>query len=1481
MMGTSLRRGLWAALVPLFLGPAGQASAATLPSGFAETQVASGMSSVTAMAIHPDGRVFVCQQGGSLRVIKMVNGTEQLLPTPFATVSVNASGERGLLGVTFDPDYATNRFVYVYHTTSASPIHNRIIRFTASASNQDVNDGTAPVVIFDLPSLSSATNHNGGAIHFGPDGKLYAAVGENANAANAISLNTTLGKVLRINKDGTIPSDNPFFAQTTGNNRAIWARGLRNPFTFAFQPGTGRMHINDVGQNTFEEVNNGLPGRDYGWNRTEGPNPPGVSGVTYPIFSYSTDLGCAIAGGAFYNPPVQQFPSVWNNRYFYSDFCGGFIRFLNPTGYTTSSPFATNVPFPVDLAVSPSGHLYYLARGQQGTGSNGQVWKVRSTTTCVEPTITTHPGNRIVTQGQTATFDVVAGGATPLTFQWQRADAATPTTFTNIAGATSATLSFTAQLSDNGDRFRAMVDNSCPGPAVASNAATLTVNAQGIIADITQPAAGTSFRGGQTISFAGVGSDADGNPLPASAFTWQVDLHHGTHTHPTVPPTSGITSGSFLVEPRGHPETNIFYRIHLMVNANGQTASDSVDVGPDIVNLVLATNPSAGLKVGVDGPPVSTAPFTFPSVIGMFRNISTSSPQTVGGTTYNFDSWSDDGALSHEILTPASPATFTANFTAEPNECVVGVSGQGWVNRLMENQTGTFTVRFDAIPSVSPLSGHVGISNGPQQAYAGFANIVRFNTSGNIDARNGGAYAAASTIPYTGGTTYHFRLAVNVTAHTYSIFVKPDGAANETTVGNNFAFRTEQASVGQLNYWGVYVQPTPVGQLTVCNWAIDTPPPPPTCVSATAGQGFVNNAFATQTGNINVQLDATPSVSLINSTIGFSNGAQTAHTGLAAIVRFNTTGTIDARNGGAYAAASNIPYTGGQTYHFRLAIDQPAHTYSVFVTPPGGSEQTVGSNFAFRTEQAGLNQFSNWNVWVGSPTGASTNVCNFTLGSGPSPPPVPTGLTASPASTSQINVSWNAATGATGYDLEADGSVVSDVTSPYAHTGLAAGSTHTYRVRSKNAVGMSAFSSPVSATTQTAACASAPSAPTDLHTTSVGSTSVALAWTASPPIPNCTVQYQVRQNGVQVGTTSGTAHTVSGLSPSTTYSFVIRAVNQVGSADSAPLSVTTSSSGGTTPVAINGQLHVCGTKLCNQFNNPIQLRGMSTHGLQWYGRGTGSDNCVPDVALDALANDWKADILRISMYIQEGGYETNPTRFTNEVSALIDEVTERGMYALVDWHMLDPGDPNVNLSRARTFFTEIATRHNNKNNIIYEIANEPNGVTWSRVKTYAEALIPTIRAIDPDAVILVGTRAWSSLGVSDGATADETINNPVNATNIMYTFHFYAASHLTEYRNELSRAADMIPMFVTEFGTQTFTGDGGNNFPSAQAYLDLMRAKKISWTNWNYSHDFRSGAVFTVGTCPNGPFAGTSRLKPAGVWVRERIINPPDDFPIN
>jgi endoglucanase len=306
------------------------------------------------------------------------------------------------------------------------------------------------------------------------------------------------------------------------------------------------------------------------------------------------------------------------------------------------------------------------------------------------------------------------------------------------------------------------------------------------------------------------------------------------------------------------------------------------------------------------------------------------------------------------------------------------------------------------------------------------------------------------------------------------------------------------------------------------------------------------------------------------------------------------------------------------------------------------------------------------------------------------------------------------------------------------------------------------------------------------------------------------------------------------------------------------------------PVAANGQLSVCGVGLCNEQGKRIQLRGMSTHGTQWYAQ------CVTDGSLDTLAYDWNADVVRISTYVQEGGYETDPARFTALVNQYIDMLTARGLYAIVDWHMLDPGDPNFNLERAKTFFTAIAERNDGNNNIIYEVANEPNEVSWQAIKGYHEQIIPVIRAKDSDAVILLGTRAWSSLGVSDGANESEVVNNPVDASNVMYTFHFYAATHDQLYFDALSRAADQIPVFITEFGTQNSAGEGANDFAMSQRYLDLAASKKISWVNWNFSDDHRSGAVLTEGSCSSGSF-GAGNLKESGRWIRDRIRTA-DDF---
>jgi endoglucanase len=368
------------------------------------------------------------------------------------------------------------------------------------------------------------------------------------------------------------------------------------------------------------------------------------------------------------------------------------------------------------------------------------------------------------------------------------------------------------------------------------------------------------------------------------------------------------------------------------------------------------------------------------------------------------------------------------------------------------------------------------------------------------------------------------------------------------------------------------------------------------------------------------------------------------------------------------------------------------------------------------------------------------------------------------------------------------------------------------------------------------------------------------SWAAANPDPG-----SFTLNGVTcTGTVTTPTPTTQSPSPSSSPS-------RSPSASASPSRSTSPQPGGT-PLSINGQLRVCGVNLCNQYNKPIQLRGMSTHGIQWFA------SCVNNTSVNALANDWKADLLRISMYVQEQGYETNPAAFTAQVNNYVDLAESRGLYAIIDFHTLTPGDPNYNLERAKTFFASVAARNSAKKNVIYEITNEPNGVSWQGIKSYAEQVIPVVRAADPDAVIVVGTRGWSSLGVSDGSSESEIVNNPVNATNIMYAFHFYAASHKDNYRTVVARAARVLPLFVTEFGTVSATGGGAIDLGSTGAWLDLLDQNKISYANWTYSDANESSAAFRPGTCAAGSYTNPSSLSESGTYLRNRIRTA-DNFP--
>lgn len=630
----------------LFL-PFRQAQAQTLPANFQRVLVTSGFNGPACMAFLPDGRILVGQQNGQLRVVK--NGS--LLSTPAISLPVSSSGERGLIGIAVDPSFTSNNYIYVYYTHSTGP-HNRVSRFTMSGDL-----ATSELAILDLPTLGDIY-HNGGGLSFGTDGKLFVSTGDNKVGANSQNLDHYLGKILRINTDGSVPAGNPF---TGGAQRSrVWAYGLRNPFTNAVDPVSGRFFINEVGENTWEEINDGTTGgRNFGWPNAEGNCTSGCTGYTNPLYTYSINRagsppdgqGCAINGGTFFNGAISNYPAVYNGKYFFLDYCGGWINYINPTSPTRTA-FATGLGSgSVYLKQGIDGNLYLLNR------NNNSLYRIIYTGTQA-PAITTQPQNISVPQGQTATFSVTATGNPAPGYQWRKGG-------TNIQGATAATYSIPNVQTSHAGQYSVVVSNSA-GSVTSSNA-TLTVTAPNAlpVATITTPANGASFRAGTAISFSGTGTDAEDGALPASAYEWWVDLHHANHVHPGPAIRDSITSGTFSVGTEGHTETDIWYRLYLAVtDSRGETDTSYVELFPVVSNLSLQTVP-AGLQVRLNDIPF-TAPYSTPSVSGMVRPISAVSPQTLNGVTYVFDHWAHGGAATQNITITDRDTVFTAHYRVAP-----------------------------------------------------------------------------------------------------------------------------------------------------------------------------------------------------------------------------------------------------------------------------------------------------------------------------------------------------------------------------------------------------------------------------------------------------------------------------------------------------------------------------------------------------------------------------------------------------------------------------------------------------------------------------------------------------------------------------------------------------------------------------------------------------------------------------------------------
>lgn len=297
----------------------------------------------------------------------------------------------------------------------------------------------------------------------------------------------------------------------------------------------------------------------------------------------------------------------------------------------------------------------------------------------------------------------------------------------------------------------------------------------------------------------------------------------------------------------------------------------------------------------------------------------------------------------------------------------------------------------------------------------------------------------------------------------------------------------------------------------------------------------------------------------------------------------------------------------------------------------------------------------------------------------------------------------------------------------------------------------------------------------------------------------------------------------------------------------------------------NGALAVSGTQLVDAEGQPVQLRGISTHGLSWF------PEYVNEPLFRQLHEEWKVNVIRLAMYTAEyGGYCTggDQEQLKELVKNGVEYATDQDMYVIIDWHILSDGNPNMYQSDAVSFFREMSETYASYDNVLYEICNEPNGsVDWSDIKAYAYEIIPVIRANDPDAVILVGTPNWSQY-------VNEAAADPITGyDNLMYTLHFYAATHTDSLRNTMTSAIEAgLPVFVSEYGICDASGNGAIDEMQANAWIDTMDQYGVSYIAWNLSNKDETSAVF-CSTCTKTSGFSREDLSESGKWVYQMLTD--------
>ena len=492
-----------------------------------------------------------------------------------------------------------------------------------------------------------------------------------------------------------------------------------------------------------------------------------------------------------------------------------------------------------------------------------------------------------------------------------------------------------------------------------------------------------------------------------------------------------------------------------------------------------------------------------------------------------------------------------------------------------------------------------------------------------------------------------------------------------------------------------------------------------------------------------------------------------------------------------------------------------------------------------------------------------------------------TGLTSKTLSNSEIKLSWKKVSGASGYSvcMRKNGKypqiadVKSGSTLTYTVKNLPNATRENFKVRAYKTVKGKKVYGAYSDNWNTA---TNPQPAKGLKVSSVSYDSVKLSWTKI----GCT-NYRVFQlkNGQwkEIAKTTGTSYTVKNLSQKTTYKFKIRAcktddkkANHYGKY-SAEVSATTSKAPAVvTPVSQHGQLSVKGANIVDKNGKVFKIKGMSTHGIMWEDF---SDILTKD-SLKVLRDDWKVNTIRIAMYTEEwGGYCTENGKYQaqakQKVKTGVENAKSLGMYAIIDWHVLNDKNPNNHKNDAIKFFTEMAKTYKDYNNVIYEICNEPNGgVTWTGgIKSYCQSVVSAIRKYDSDAIIICGTGTWSQ-------DIDQVLGNKLSDKNCVYALHFYANTHRDWLRNRLQNCYKKgLPVLVSEFGTCDASGNGGYNSTESTKWLKLLDSLKVGYINWSACGKGETASAFNSGTNLKAIKSGTSQLTASGKFIRDWYRN--------